>query len=56
MRIFKTILLALASPPSQNTTDETVPKIYQKELKEIVERDPLVPPFEQDKELVWRCR
>ena len=35
---------------------QTVPKAYEKELKDIVERDPLHPVFEQDKELVWRFR
>ena len=31
-------------------------KAYELELKDIVERDPLAPMFEQDKELVWRFR
>ena len=36
--------------------EEKVAKAYEQELKEIVERDPLAPMFEQDKELVWRFR
>jgi hypothetical protein len=59
--------LALSSGPSpspcilflflQNYVhQQTVPKAYEKELKDIVERDPLHPVFEQDKELVWRFR
>ena len=31
-------------------------KAYEQELREIVERDPLAPMFEQDKILVWRFR
>ena len=33
-----------------------MPKAYERELKEIVSRDPLAPLFEQDKELIWRFR
>jgi len=34
----------------------TVPKAYEAELKEIVDKDPLQSMFEQDKELVWQFR
>jgi phosphatidylinositol-4,5-bisphosphate 3-kinase len=33
-----------------------VPKHYEQDLKDIVERDPLHPLFEQDKELIWRFK
>lgn len=33
-----------------------MPKAYEKELKDIVERDPLHPLYEQDRELIWRFR
>lgn len=36
--------------------DESVPKAYENDLRDIVDRDPLAPLFEQDKELVWRFR
>ncbi len=36
--------------------NQSVPKAYEQELKEIVSRDPLAPLFEHDKELIWRFR
>ena len=33
-----------------------MPKAYETELKEIVDKDPLQSMFEQDKELVWQFR
>ena len=44
----------LLSPPQFK--EEQLPKAYEGELQDIVERDPLAPLFEQDKELVWRFR
>lgn len=49
-------VLEVASQEMENYKDETLPKTYQQELLEIVERDPLAPLFELDKELVWRFR
>lgn len=49
-------VLEVASQEMEHYQEETLPKMYQQDLKDLVDKDQLASMFEMDKEFVWRFR